>query len=102
MLNTVFYALLMLLAGLGIPVMAALNSGLGIRLQSPAIAASLLFFVGLAASLLYLFVVEGIPKTFPFIKMPWYFYCGGILIAFYVLSITPSLSCNQCTKVMAS
>ena len=36
------YALLMLVAGIGIPVMATLNGGLGIKLQSPALAATIL------------------------------------------------------------
>ena len=38
--NTIIYSSLMLFAGLGIPLMAALNGGLGNKLQSPALAAT--------------------------------------------------------------
>ena len=55
------YAVIMLLAGLGIPVMAALNGGLGSKLQSPALATVILFGVGFLAALLFLFFSEGIP-----------------------------------------
>ena len=48
--NASFYAILMLIAGIGIPIMAALNAGLGEKLQSPALAATILFFVGMIAS----------------------------------------------------
>ena len=44
--NVLFYASLMLVAGLGIPVMAALNGGLGSRLQSPALASSIVLVAG--------------------------------------------------------
>lgn len=43
----------MLIAGLGIPVMVALNGGLGSRLQSPALASSILLLVGLFGSQAY-------------------------------------------------
>jgi transporter family-2 protein len=39
--NSGFYAVLMLFAGIGIPIMATLNSGLGVKLQSPALAVSI-------------------------------------------------------------
>jgi transporter family-2 protein len=43
MSNQLFYALLMLATGIGIPVMAALSSTLGTKYGSPAFAASVLF-----------------------------------------------------------
>jgi len=86
--NTIFYSLLMLLAGLGIPLMAALNGGLGNKLQSPALAATILFIVGLAVSITYLLVVEGVPTQLYKSNIPWYFYFGGIFVMFYILSIT--------------
>ena len=76
--NTIFYSSLMLLAGLGIPLMAALNGGLGTRLQSPALAATILFLVGLAISVTYLLVVEGVPSELYKPNTPWYFYFGEI------------------------
>ena len=81
------YALTMLFAGIGIPIMAALNAGLGVKLQSPAVAASILFFVGLSGSLIYLFVFEDSPSLYSNSPIPVYFYLGGLFVLFYVLSI---------------
>lgn len=86
--NTNFYAILMLFAGIGIPVMAALNAGLGEKLQSPALAATILFFVGMVASIGYMLIFEGFPKTLVGAKTPFYFYLGGLFVVFYVLGIT--------------
>ena len=87
--SSISYALIMLLAGLGIPVMAALNGGLGGRLQSPALAATILFGVGLAVAVVVLLITEGMPsKLTSDPPAPWYFYCGGAFVIFYVLSIT--------------
>ena len=61
--NSTIYAVTMLFAGIGIPIMAALNAGLGTRLQSPALAAAVLFLVAMAASLSYLLLVEGGPHV---------------------------------------
>ena len=81
------YALIMLIAGIGIPIMAALNAELGIKLQSSGIASSILFLVGLLGSLVYLFTVEGRMPSFSSLDVPIYFYFGGIFVLFYVLSI---------------
>jgi transporter family-2 protein len=86
--NTIFYSVLMLIAGLGIPLMAALNGGLGSKLQSPAFAATILFVVGLAISITYLLAIEGVPTELYKSNIPWYFYFGGIFVTFYILSIT--------------
>ncbi|PCI79131.1 MAG: hypothetical protein COB20_05450 [SAR86 cluster bacterium] len=86
--NSTLYALIMLCAGIGIPVMAALNAGLGTKLQSPALAASILFVVAMAASVLFLLLVEGIPTSFSAPSMPFYYYLGGLFIVFYVLGVT--------------
>lgn len=88
MKNTFIFAFIMLVAGLGVPLMATLNSGLGARLQSPALAASILFLVGLAISIVYLLAVEGVPMTIYKENTPWYFYFGGFFVMFYILSIT--------------
>jgi len=83
-----FYAVLMLIAGLGIPIMAALNGGLGGKLQSPALAATILFIVGLIIAAIYLVTVEGIPSRLYVSNTPWYYYLGGFFVMFYILSIT--------------
>ena len=48
--NIVLYSLVMLISGLGIPTMAALNSSLGAQLGNPALATTILFTVGLMNS----------------------------------------------------
>lgn len=81
------YALIMLLAGVGIPILAALNAALGTRLGSPAAAATVLFVVALTASTLFLvlFGGGGITKV---VTAPRHLLMAGVLIAFYVLSVT--------------
>lgn len=86
--NTITYSVIMLLTGLGIPIMAALNGGLGNRLQSPALAASILFSVSFLIASTYLLATEGLPSKIFLADTPWYFYFGGFFVAFYVLSIT--------------
>ena len=86
--GTIFYALLMLVAGLGIPIMAALNGNLGVKLQSPALATLILFVVGGLSALGFLLISEGRP-SFEFREtIPMYSYFGGIFVIFYILSIT--------------
>jgi bacterial/archaeal transporter family-2 protein len=83
--NTIL-ALLMFATGVGIPVMAALNSRLGSHLGSPWAAAFLLFVAGAAISGVVL-AFAGLPQQGWFVAPPLY-YAGGLLVAFYVLSIT--------------
>ena len=84
----IFYVLLMCAAGFGIPVMAALNGGLGLKLNSPALATTILFMVGAVVSLTYLFLSGGIPKSPIEQSIPVVFYLGGLFVVFYILSIT--------------
>src|SRR4051794_33315953 len=86
--NQIFFAILMLATGVGIPVMAALSATLGTKYGSSAFAASVLFFVALSISVAFLFIVEGGLKPFPKTSVPVYFYLGGVFVAFYVLSVT--------------
>lgn len=88
MANELFFSCLMLAAGIGIPVMAALSAGLGTKYASPAFAASVLFLVALSVSVAFLFAVEGGLKPSPKTPLPFYFYLGGVFVAFYVLSVT--------------
>jgi transporter family-2 protein len=86
--HPIFYALLMLVAGLGIPIMAALNGSLGAKIQSPAFATSILFLVGGVIAFGYMFLSDGMPKSSPVEPIPIYFYFGGFFVIFYILSIT--------------
>ena len=88
MANQFFYSSLMIATGVGIPVMAALSAGLGSRYGSSGFAASILFFVALMISVVFLFAVQGGVSTLPKVSTPFYFYLGGVFVAFYVLSIT--------------
>jgi transporter family-2 protein len=88
MANQLFYSCLMLATGIGIPVMAALSASVGTKYGSPAFAASVLFLVALSISVTFLFAVEGGLRPFPKTSLPFYFYLGGVFVAFYVLSIT--------------
>lgn len=86
--HPVFYASLMVVAGLGIPIMAALNGNLGSKLGSPALATTILFLVGGMVSLAFLFVSGGLPKSTIKESIPVFFYFGGLFVIFYILSIT--------------
>ncbi len=81
------YALIMLVAGIGIPMLAALNAALGTRLGSPVAAATVLFCVALVCTLVVLLM--GQPKAVLGVaSAPKHLLLAGVLIAFYVLSIT--------------
>ncbi|MDX8353706.1 DMT family transporter [Cognatiyoonia sp. IB215182] len=81
------HALIMLAAGIGIPVLAALNAALGRTIGSPAAAATILFIVAFAVALIAALLsnAQGFAKL---ATAPWHLFLAGVLIAFYVLSIT--------------
>ncbi|WP_227270537.1 DMT family transporter [Roseobacter weihaiensis] len=81
------YALIMLLAGIGIPVLAALNAALGVRIGSPAAAATVLFVVAFLCCAAVL-LVTGPSALTRLAGTPKYLFLAGALIAFYVLTIT--------------
>lgn len=81
------YALIMLLAGIGIPLLAALNATLGVRMGSPAGAATLLFAVAFVASALVL-LITGPQALARAAGAPRYLFLAGLFVAFYVLSVT--------------
>lgn len=86
--NSFFYAVIMLVAGLGIPIMAALNGGLGTKLQSTALASVIIISVALLMAAIFLLVTEGIPTHINTPRIPWYFYFGGFFMVFYIVTIT--------------
>ena len=81
------YAVIMLLAGIGIPILAALNAALGTRLGSPAAAATVLFLIALGSAGL-VFVLTGAQGLSKLAAAPKHLLLAGVLIAFYVLSVT--------------
>ena len=81
------HAFIMLLAGIGIPILAALNAALGVRIGSPVAAATILFVVAFVTATVTL-VVTGLDGVAKLATAPKHLFLAGVLIAFYVLSIT--------------
>jgi len=86
-MNNVLFAPIMLLAGIGIPIMAAGNALLGAKLGSPASAAAIMFALALLVALAVAWATGG-PQRPLLGAAPWPYYLGGLVIAFYLLSIT--------------
>ncbi|MDA8746778.1 DMT family transporter [Litoreibacter sp.] len=86
-MSTPSYALIMLAAGIGIPVLAALNAALGKTISAPAAASVVLFVVAFLTSLAVVLITgpQAIAKV---ASAPKHLLFAGCLIAFYVLSIT--------------
>ncbi|MDD9923179.1 MAG: DMT family transporter [Boseongicola sp.] len=81
------YAATMFAAGIGIPVLAALNASLGARIGSPAAAALILFAIALTATAVVT-IVTGPQALKALPGQPKHLFLAGLLVAFYVLSIT--------------
>jgi transporter family-2 protein len=86
--ETVRYAAIMLMAGMGIPILAALNAQLGSRIGSPAAAATVLFIVAFIAAAGTMLLTAGPSPLAAIPPQPKYLFLAGVLVAFYVLSIT--------------
>lgn len=88
MLNTTLgYAAIMLLAGIGIPILAAMNSALGTRIGSPVTAAAVLFTVAFIGAWT-IASFAGLPGIRAVVFAPKHLLLAGTLVLFYVLSIT--------------
>lgn len=81
------YSVIMLLTGIGIPVMAALNGQLGVRLGNPAAASVILFLSALLIAIAATAAV-GLPEMAKLRAAPPHLMFSGAFVAFYVLSIT--------------
>lgn len=86
--ETLRHAMIMLAAGIGIPILAALNAQLGGRIGSPAAAATVLFVVAFCAAGLVMLGTSGIRPLALVAAQPRHLLLAGLLVAFYVLSIT--------------
>ena len=86
--ETLRYALVMLAAGIGIPILAALNAQLGNRIGSPAAAATVLFIVALCVATVAMLLTSGAASMAQVPAQPKHLLLGGCLVAFYVLSVT--------------
>ena len=84
--NTLVYALIMTAAGIGIPVMAAMNARIGSTVGSPGLAVLFLLIMACVTMTAWL-VATGFPKiTLP--DLPVYYALAGCFFVFYILSIT--------------
>lgn len=81
-------AALMVLTGIGIPIMATWNAQLGQQLGNPAAATAVLFCVGAVLAATVVFVSGSVPEAARFTFDRPYIYFGAAFIIFYVLSIT--------------
>ena len=80
-------ALIMLAAGLGIPILAALNVALGQFLGSPVAAVTVLLCVAFCA----IFIILLTTSSLSFARLaaaPKHLFLAGLLVTFYILSIT--------------
>ncbi len=87
-LETFRYAAIMLVAGIGIPVMAVLNTQLGKGIGSPAAAATVLFTVALLATAAVMYLTGGPAPLRLIPSQPIYLLLAGFGVVFYVLSVT--------------
>lgn len=79
-------AAMMFAAGLGIPVFASLNAGLGQQLQGPVAATAVTFAVGLTIAVSVL-VFTGFPARAVFTFDRPYLYFGAIFMLFYASAV---------------
>ncbi len=81
-------AMLMFLTGIGIPIMAAFNSGLGQQLGNPVAATFVLFLVGVTLAGAFMLATGNVPDFSRFTFGRPLIYFGAVFILFYALSIT--------------
>ncbi len=88
-MSGVSYALWAFAAGALIPLMGILNAGLARATGGPVPATVILFATGLAASLvLALATMTRVPDFSALARLPPAQYAGGLIVGFYVVSIT--------------
>lgn len=86
--EAVRHAAVMLAAGIGIPVLAALNAQLGSRIGSPVAAGVVLFCVALLGAVTVMVLSGSTAALARLPGQPGHLFLAGLLVAFYVLSIT--------------
>ncbi len=82
-----FYSIMILVAGVCVPVLAILNAGLGRELSSPAAACMVLCVVAFFTSTLVL-VFTGPAAIFKVLDCSRHLFLGGVFFSVYILSIT--------------
>lgn len=87
MSSNLTYAMIMAAAGIGIPVLAAMNATLGQKIGSPIMAAAILFSIAVIAAWI-LAAGQGFQGFSELRLAPKHLFLAGLLVLFYVLSIT--------------
>ena len=87
-MNHAFLLLLMLLAGVGIPVMAALNANMGQHLGGPIAAVTVLCAVALTAAITLVALQPGPAGFMKLATAPKASFVAGLFFIFYIASIT--------------
>ena len=82
------FATIMLLTGVGIPILAALNGGLGTRLGSPMAASMILFGLAFLIATAGALMTGSIAQIRFTPDIPGHFYFGGAFMAFYAIAVT--------------
>ena len=85
--QAIIFGVVLFIAGTGIPLMAALNGGLGVRFGNPIPAVFVLFLLALTITAV-LMLANPLPSKAEIIAIPVHYYLGGMFVAFYILSIT--------------
>lgn len=86
--NAPAFATIMLLTGVGIPILAALNGGLGARLGSPMAASMILFGLAFLIATSGALLTSSVGAVRFTSDIPAHFYFGGLFVAFYVIAVT--------------
>ena len=79
---------IMLAAGVGIPILAALNAQLGARIGAPIAAGVVAMTVALAVAVVAVSVTGQVRALMQVPAQPVWLLLAGVLMAFYLLSIT--------------
>ena len=87
--NYMMYALWAFAAGAVIPVMATFNAQLARSISSTPFAVVLLFFIGLLSAIAYILALRTtLPDLEVLLSTKPYLYTGGVMVAFYIISVT--------------
>ncbi|WEK46070.1 MAG: DMT family transporter [Candidatus Andeanibacterium colombiense] len=81
------YVGVMLLAGMCIPVMAAMSGGIGVRVGNPSFAIATTFALAFVICAISAAII-GMPRLSQIVAIPPWLYLGGLCVAFYGLAIT--------------
>lgn len=82
------YGAIMVAAGVGIPILAALNARLGGLIAAPAAAAVVLFAVAFLGAVLVMLATGSTPALARLPDQPRYLFIAGLFVCFYVPSVT--------------